>query len=190
MEAETTTQDKMHGSMFVLLEHFVESTGGAGAWTRLLEKIGIDHAPYQMQEMYSTDELFALVGQAAEDAGISPYDFMEQYGEFLVPDLLMGYRRYIRPEWRTYEMLLHTEEAMHGAVKKEDPRTSPPKLVVTRQSNQRLIIEYYSKRRMAGVAVGIIRGIAKYYREEDRVKVTRMTEPHAETVQILVDFKS
>ncbi|RNI31420.1 heme NO-binding domain-containing protein [Rufibacter latericius] len=184
----TNTQDTMHGSIFVLLKRYVENTYDYSTWVRLLEKVGIDHT-YQMHEMYLTDELFAILHQAAEDTGISAYDLMERYGEFLVPDLLLVYKKYIKPEWRTYEMLLNTEEAMHGAVKKEDDRTSPPKLLVTKQGPNRLIIDYHSKRRMCGVAVGIVRGIAKYYNEGDYVVVTRMTDPFAERVQILVDFK-
>ena len=41
---------------------------------------------------------------------------------------------------------------------------------------------------MAGVAVGIIRGIAKHYDESDRVQVTRLSDAEAERVQIRVDF--
>ncbi|WP_207433843.1 heme NO-binding domain-containing protein [Sabulibacter ruber] len=183
------SQDLMHGSIFVLLKRYVEKEYDYSAWMKLLEKVGIERTAYQMHEMYPTDELFALVHQASEDMGISAYDLMEQYGEFIVPDLLLMYKKYFKPEWRTYEMLLYTEEAMHGAVKKEDSRTSPPKLLVTKQGNSRLIIDYHSKRRMCGVAVGIVRGIAKYYNESDKVQVTRLTDPYAERVQILVDFQ-
>ncbi|WP_210461976.1 heme NO-binding domain-containing protein [Rufibacter roseolus] len=189
MTTETGLQDMMHGSIFVLLKRFVEGTYDYSTWVRLLEKVGVEHASYQMQGMYPTDELFAIVHQASEDTGIPAYELMEQYGEFLVPDLLLVYKKYIKPEWRTYEMLLNTEKSMHGAVKKEDSRTSPPKLLVTQQGENRLVIDYYSKRRMCGVAVGIIKGIAKYYGESDMVTVTRMSDPYAERVQILVDFK-
>lgn len=85
--------------------------------------------------------------------------------KFLVPDLLMIYKKYVRPEWRTYEMLLKTEIAMHGAVRKTDGRADPPMLLVTKKGPRRLIVDCHSKRRMAGVAVGIIRGIAKHYDE-------------------------
>lgn len=190
-EAENSNinQDLMHGSIFVLLKRFVISSYDYSTWVGLLEKIGIPQTSYKMQDMYPTDDLFAIVGQASEDFGTTPYEFMERYGEFIVPDLLLIYKKYLNPKWRTYEMILNTEEAMHGAVKKEDSRTSPPKLLVTREGENRLFINYYSKRRMAGVAVGIIRGVAKYYDEEDKVTVTRLSEPHAESVQILVDFE-
>jgi len=98
MNTNITPEDRMHGSIFVLLKRFVESTYDYSTWIKLLEATGIDHAAYQMQEMYPTRELFLLVNKASEISGISVYDLMEQFGEFLVPDLLLVYKKYINPE--------------------------------------------------------------------------------------------
>lgn len=178
----------MHGSMFVLLKRFVENRYDYSTWLKLLEAAGIDRTVYQMHEMYPTRELFSIVEQASQVTGIPAYELMEQYGKFIVPDLMLIYAKYLSPNWRTYEMLLNTEEAMHGAVRKEDNRTTPPKLLVTKKGAKQLIVDYHSKRKMAGVAVGIIRGIATYFHESDLVKVTRTTPVDEERVQIKVDF--
>lgn len=85
-------------------------------------------------------------------------------------------------------MLLYTEHAMHGAVKREDARTNPPLLLVTKKGSNQLIVDYHSKRRMSEMAVGIIKGIAKHYNENDMVQVQRLTPADAERVQIKVDF--
>ncbi len=188
MDHLNTSTDRMHASIFVLLKRFVESTHDHSTWLRLLEETGVEHTAYQMQEMYPTHEIFAIIGCLAERTEQSVYDVMEQYGEFLVPDLMLVYSKYVQPEWRTYEMLLNTEEAMHGAVRKDDSRANPPKLLVTKQGEKQLIIDYYSKRRMAGVAMGIIKGIAKYYDESDIVDVMQLTPADAERVQIKVEF--
>lgn len=50
--------------------------------------------------------------------------------------------------------------------------------------------DYYSRRRMGGVAVGIIKGIARHYEERDKVEVTLLTPVGEERVQIKVDFLS
>ena len=188
MPEEQFSEDRMHGSIFVLLKRFVEHAYDYTTWINLLEEAGIEHPNYQMHEMYPTRELFAIVNQASEATDIPLYELMELFGEFLVPDLLLVYKKYVNPAWRTYDMLLHTESAMHGAVKNQDSRTNPPILHVTKQGSKRLIVDYHSKRRMSGVAVGIIKGIAKYYHESDIVKVTRLTPAEEERVQIRVDF--
>ncbi len=189
MNEEQIIQDKMHGSIFVLLKRFVESEHGYSGWINLTEMAGLHGVSYQMHEMYSTSELFSIVHAASQATSTPVYELTEKFGEFLVPDLLLIYKKYIRPEWRTYDMLLNTEASMHGAVKSEDNRTTPPLLLVTKKGSNQLIVDYYSKRKMAGVAVGIIRGIAKYYHESDIVTVTRLTPADAERVQICVDFK-
>lgn len=190
MEKNIGSEDRMHGSMFVLLKRFIEGIYDYSTWIKLLEATGLNGSVYTMHEMYPTSDLFAIVSKASETTGISSYHLMEQFGEFLVPDLLLIYNKYIHPDWRTYDMLLNTEASMHGAVKKLDSRTSPPLLLVTKKGSKQLIVDYYSKRRMAGVAVGIIKGIAGYYNERDKVAVTRLTAADEERVQIKVEFLS
>lgn len=190
MYNNTVREDRMHGSIFVLLKRFVENAYDYSTWIKLLETAGLKGSSYQMNEMYPTKELFAIIHTAAQITGISSYELMERYGEFLVPDLLLIYKKHIQPEWRTYDMLLNTEAAMHGAVRKENGKTNPPMLLVTKKGSKQLIVDYHSKRRMASMAVGMIKGIAKYYSESDIVKVTRLTPVEEERVQISVDFLS
>ncbi len=181
-------EDRMHGSIFVLLKRFVESKYDYSTWIKLVEKAGIAHASYQMGEMYPTQEIFSILHQASHLTGTSSYDLMEQFGIFLVPDLLLIYKKYLHPDWRTYDLLLHTEQTMHGAVRKEDNRSNPPMLLVTKKGSRQLIVDYHSQRRMAGVAIGIIKGIAEYFQESEQVQVTCLSGKEEARVQIKVDF--
>ncbi|GAB3538073.1 hypothetical protein GCM10027443_32260 [Pontibacter brevis] len=190
MSNTISNEDRMHGLIFVLLKRFVENEYDYSTWVKLLDAAGIRHEPYQMHEMYPTSEIFTIVQTASETTGIPSHQLMEKYGVFLVPDLLLVYKKYVNLEWRTYDLLLNTERAMHGAVRTEDNRTSPPMLLVTKKGSRQLIVDYYSKRRMAAVAVGIIKGIARYYDESDKVAVTLLTPIEKERVQIRVDFLS
>lgn len=188
MEKEIVKNDHMHGSMFVLLRRFVENAYDFSTWIKLVEAAGIKHAYYQMHEVYPTQEMYDIVHKASEFTGIPVHELLEQFGEFLVSDLLLVYNRYIDPSWRTYDMLLNTEAAMHAAVKREDNKANPPMLLVTKKGSKQLIVDYHSQRRMAGVAVGIIKGIAGYFHEKDLVEVTLLTPIDMERVQIRVDF--
>lgn len=188
MDNSIIEEDRMHGSIFALLKRYIENKYDYSTWHKLLQAINLEGAAYQMHEMYPTRELFAILNKASEIKGIPFYTLMERFGEFLVPDLLLIYNKYVDPTWRTYEMLLNTENSMHSAVKRLDDRASPPMLLVTKKGSKQLIVDYYSKRRMSGVAVGIIKGIAKYYNESDIVSVTRLTAADEARVQIQVDF--
>lgn len=180
----------MHGSIFVFLKRFVESGHNYSTWIKLLENTGVArlNTPYQMHEVYPIGELFTLMEAAANLEGISYHTYQEQFGEFLVPDLLLVFKRFVNPSWKTYDMLQHIGSHMHGGIRKEDERTSPPPLHVSKVSTNLIIIDYHSKRKMAGFAVGIIKGIARYFNESHLVNVIPVTEPDAERVQIRVQF--
>lgn len=178
----------MHGSIFAFLKRFVESTFDYSTWVKIMDITGIRRTGYQMQEMYPTQELVKIVGAVSALSGKTPHQVQEQFGTFLVPDLLMVYKKYVKPEWNTYHMLLHAEEHMHGAVRNTDKRTSPPRLSVSRVSPKLLVIDYYSKRRMASVGIGIVKGIAAYFNEAEEVTVIPMTDPDAARVQLRVEF--
>ena len=49
-----------------------------------------------------------------------------------------------------------------------------------------LMIDYVSPRRMGGLAVGIVRGVAAYYDEADRIDVMPTTSEDGERVRIHV----
>ena len=187
---DSTVQDTMHGSIFVFLKRFVENSYDYSTWKNIMESTGINHeGGYQMQEVYPTEEIYKIAGAYSALSGKSPYEVQEQFGSFLAPDLLMIYKKYINPSWRTFEMLLNAEDHMHGAVRKNDSRTTPPRLSVNKVSNKLIIIDYYSKRRMAGIAIGIVKGIAAYFDEADTVSIRPTSELDAERVQLRVEFK-
>jgi hypothetical protein len=95
---------------------------------------------------------------------------LEDFGEFIVPDLVSIYRSMIRPEWRTLDLIDNVENTIHRAVRLRDKSAAPPTLVVSRTSPTEVVVVYSSPRRLCGVAKGIARGVAKHYGE--RISVT------------------
>lgn len=184
-----SVKDTMHGSIFVFLKRFVESKYDYSTWVKIMENTGIGRTGYQMHEVYPTEELVKVVGAMAALSGKTQYEVQEQFGAFLVPDLLMIFKKYVDPSWRTFEMLQYAEEHMHGAVRNSDSRTTPPRLFVNKVTPKLLIIDYHSKRRMAGIAVGIVKGIADYFNEADQVTIRPTTDIESERVQLRVEFK-
>jgi hypothetical protein len=176
----------MHGSIFNLLKRFVQVNYDYSTWLRLVELSGLSSADFAMTEVYPDAHIYALVGQAAEMTGIPAEQLQEKFGEFLVPDLMLVYKRYVQPDWDTLAMIENTEHAMHGAVRREAPGTTPPVLHVTRLSDSELEVQYRSERRMGALAVGIIRGLATYFDEADHICVEPTTREDGQHVTIRV----
>jgi hypothetical protein len=188
---QTLTNDSMHGSIFLFLKRFVENSMNYSAWVNILHSEGLSQRaaePYRMNQVYPISELLTIMLAAALQQGIAYGEFQRRFGEFLVPDLLLVFKRFIDPSWSTYEMLLHVGSHMHGGIRRENERTNPPPLHVTAVGRKLLVIDYHSKRRMSGFAIGIIKGLAAHFNEGDKVRVLPTTEPHAERVQIRVEF--
>ncbi len=183
------TQFTVHGSIFFLLKKFIDHNYPPGSWEQFLLKANIEEKDFELTQAYPIEEIGAILHAASLTSGRSVEYLKESFGEYLVPDLFALYALYLRPEWKTREVLLHTEKVMHGAVRKLNSTAHPPILEVTPVSDDLLMVDYFSKRRMGSLAVGIIRGIAKYYKEEKHVMVEPVTAPDAEQVQIKVHFK-
>lgn len=77
---------------------------------------------------------------------------------------------------------------MHGAVRKLNRTAYPPVLNVSKVNDQPLIVDYHSKRKIGSLAMGLIKGIAKYYDEQEDVNAECITARDAENVQIKVHF--
>ncbi|RAU81965.1 heme NO-binding domain-containing protein [Pontibacter arcticus] len=182
--------DNMHGSIFIFLKRFMENEYDYSTWIKILERKGINrlHETYQMNEVYPVAELFDIISEGAAITGVSNPEFQEKFGEFLVPDLLLVFKKFIDPNWKTYDMLQYISTHMHGGIKKENSLSNPPPLHVTKVGRNLIIIDYHSKRRMAGFAIGIVKGLARYFQEQDRINVLPTTDLNAERVQIKVEF--
>jgi hypothetical protein len=176
----------MHGTILTLLKRYVQTQYDHSTWVKLMELSGLEHVEFDHKTVYPDEHIYALVGHAAEMTGIPAGELHEKFGEYLVPDLMYMYQKLLRPEWKTLDMLEHTELTMHKQVRAEHTENSPPVLDVTRLSDNELYIDYVSPRRMGGLAVGIVRGLALYYDEADRIDVQPTTTEDGERVRIHV----
>jgi hypothetical protein len=156
----------MHGVIHLALRKYIESTRGTPAWLDILERAGVSTAlPYVRVGHYPDEELVAIVAAAAAATGVDAQVVLEEFGAFIAPDLMVMYPRLIRPEWRTLDLLCHTEEMIHQIVRQQNPGTYPAIINCARTSGTEVRLTYASPRRLCSLARGIIRGVAKHYGE-------------------------
>lgn len=180
--------ERVHGSIFFLLKKFIDRSLPEGSWAKLNESAGNGNIQFDITNSYDISRINNFLEAASKLTGLTETELKEKFGEELVPDLIKIYSSYVRPEWKTYDILMYTEKVMHGAVRRLNSTANPPVLNVTKIGDDTLIVNYFSKRRMGALAVGIIRGIAKFYNESDRIKVIPISDPNDESVQIRVEF--
>lgn len=176
----------VHGTIFTLLKRYVQTQYDHSTWVRLVEVAGLSSGDFHHKEVYPDEQMYALVGAAAEMTGLPATTLQEKFGEYLVPDLMYMYQKLVQPNWTTLDMLEHTENTMHRQVRQEHVQNAPPVLAVVRHSVDALEITYVSQRRMGALAVGIVRGLATYFDEADRIVIEPETSEDGERVHIRV----
>lgn len=162
----------MHGLIFAELKKYVESKFDAATWQSLLERAGQKHQLYLASSVYPDQNILDLVTTACQMTGLPANAILEDFGQFVAPGLIEQYKFLVNPEWRLLDFLANTEETIHKVVRFHKGVT-PPRLGTTRVSDDKLIITYSSQRRMCSLLKGIVKGAAKYYKEDATILETR-----------------
>lgn len=164
----------MHGLIVNQLRQFLVEAHGRETWAQINESahVALGDRP-SIDRVYDDADVIALVVAAATLTHTEPQKLLEAFGAFLAPTLLRVYAPLIDSRWRTLDIVEHTEEHIHTAVRLRDPTAGPPYLTAKRTAPDRVVVHYTSPRRLCGVAEGIVRGIATHFAETVAVRQRR-----------------
>ena len=156
----------MHGIIFNQFFKFVRETQGEDILTEIKKKAGYELKFYDATQSHPDDELVAMLDAASQILNVAKDFLLEEFGKFIVPDLIKVYSIYIKKEWRFIDLMSEVENTMHKVIRRTDPEADPPQLKIKRYNNNEILIEYSSPRKMVALGIGIIKKIAEYYSEE------------------------
>ena len=155
----------MHGLIFSELQKYTETKHGKDTWPALLKKAGLDGKVYLAIQEYPDAEAVALIEAASSMTGLQAAEVLQDFGEFIVPDLLKMYGHLLRREWGAIDVIENTEATVHSVVRIKNPGAKPPELKTVRRGVNEVALYYTSPRRMCAIAVGIGKGLAKHFDE-------------------------
>lgn len=176
----------MHGIIFAQLKKYVEVKHGADAWQRVRDAAGLKTRVYLTVQKYPDEEVKALVGAASKLTGQPPELILEDFGAFVVPELVRMYRALIPSEWKALDLIEQTESRIHKVVRMNDADASPPHLSVRRLSPTSLVVDYRSRRGLCAVAKGIARGVGAHYNEPLLIEERRCMHSGAPACEIVI----
>ena len=156
----------LNGIVFIEIAKFAQSRIGEHAWREVVRLAGVPSRIYYRVADYPDDEAAALLGALAAALNEPPDTVLESLGEFIAPDLLRMARYWIKPEWKTLDLVANTEETIHETLRAEGSRTDPPRLRCERTAPDELALTYDSPRKLCRLARGIVSGIAAHYAEQ------------------------
>lgn len=155
----------MNGIVFIEIGKFAQSRLGPQTWRDAVAAAGIPAHMYYRVADYPDDEALALLSALAARLQEPLQSVLESLGEFIVPDLLRMSRYWVKPEWKTLDLIENTEHTIHETLRQEGSQTNPPRLRSRRTGPGEVVVTYDSPRRMCSLAKGIIAGVARHYGE-------------------------
>jgi hypothetical protein len=155
----------LHGLIFAELRKFTEANLGPGSWKALTDSAGLGQKSYLSTQVYPDSDVFALVSAASQTTGLPAQDLLEAFGMFIAPDLIGMFRTLLDPQWRTLDVIEHTETTIHKVVRTGHPGAQPPELQTIRRGDNEVTILYRSNRKLCSIAKGICNGLAKHFAE-------------------------
>ena len=178
----------MHGIIFDEIRAFANEKMGEGGWEKLLDAAGLSGKSYEGIQAYPDEEAVALVGAAADALGASIPEALEVFGTHIVPPLASLAAPLLDPDWRTVDVIHHTEDTVHAVVRLDNPGAEPPQLRTERISAQEVHLTYSSGRKMCHLAVGIAKGLAAHFGET--ITITHDTCMHQGDDHCLIKVRS
>ena len=179
----------MHGIVFAELQKFVTSKLAHDGWKKVAEKAGLAHKVYLAAGQYPDSEIVSLVTAASAITGQEPFQIVEAFGEFLVPSLMKMYGHLLKPNWKSLDVIEHTEATVHTVVRSSDKDAKPPNLRARRAGPDTVILVYDSPRKMCALAMGIGKGLARHFRETLATEQTQCMLKGAATCEIVFQKK-
>ena len=118
----------MHGLIHSELQKFVRSKIGNDKWKEILSRVDLAERNYLISSSYPDIEVITIVAEVSKETGISGSNLLEEFGTFIVDALTKTYKAYIKPEWKTLDLIERAEIHMHKAVRLKNPEATPPAL--------------------------------------------------------------
>jgi predicted hydrocarbon binding protein len=159
----------MHGIVFTEFQHYIERGSHDGRWHDVLHGANLDRRVYVSIRHYPDKEFSDILGAASRALHRPVDEIVEEFGAFIAPDLLGMYAMLIKPEWRTLDVIEHTEAVIHSVVRVNQVGASPPQLKSRRVAPDEIEMIYDSPRKLCRLAKGIIRGIAAHF--DERIEI-------------------
>jgi predicted hydrocarbon binding protein len=162
----------MHGIIFSELKKYVDTKFGPSAWPTLLKESGLGAKLYMNIQSYPDADAVALVTTAARLTGTPAPAILEDFGEFIAPDLVGMYKTLVRPEWKALDLLENVENTIHTVVRARHQGAAPAQIQCVRTSPTSATVTYTSARKMCPVAKGIIKGLGTHFNQQLTVTET------------------
>tara|TARA_Y100000385_G_C12909829_1_gene557904 strand:- start:138 stop:674 length:537 start_codon:yes stop_codon:yes gene_type:complete len=175
----------MKGIVFTEFLELVENGFGLEVVQQIIDECELEtEGVYTSVGTYSHKDMFKMVAKLSEIKGIPVPALLTVFGEYFFVTLKDSYPVFM-DKANLFEFLNSIDQYIHPEVLKLYPDAELPKFEAKIKSDQEMILNYISSRRLSDLAIGLIKGAAKHFKEGVDVAKIR-EEDDGQTVMLKV----
>lgn len=177
----------MKGVVFTEFMEMVETKFDANMLEEVIDDAGVDGI-YTSIGTYPHSDMIQLVSALSGRSGIEVPELLRVFGVYIFESFTRLYPEFFDKVDNAFDFLDRVEDYIHVEVKKIYPQAELPRFETKRLDAKRLEMIYYSDRRMGALAVGLIQGCLKYFKDEGEVKIVDSSNDDT-IVNFLIEMK-
>ena len=163
----------MKGIVFTEFLELVENEFGLEVVQQIIDECELDtEGVYTSVGTYSHKDMFKMVGKLSEIKGIPVPAVLTVFGEYFFTTLKTKYPVFVEKP-NLFSFLNSIDQYIHPEVLKLYPDAELPRFDAEIKSENEMMLNYRSSRKMSDVATGLIKGAANHFKENvDVVKIS------------------
>ena len=147
-----------------MLEEFIVENYGEATFDEILDECTLKtKEPFVGPGTYPDEDLMEIVIKASEKLGITPDQALFAYGKYIFPKLVAAVPKFVEPYDHPKDFLKTINDVIHIEVKKMYSHAYTPEFKYFDTEEDKLIIQYSSKRKLYALMGGLIEGVANYF---------------------------
>lgn len=170
----------MKGIVFTEFLELVEEKFGLKTVQEIIDEVNSEtNGVYTSIGTYNHGEMVLMVSKLSEISGLSVPNLLEIYGEHFFAILAKNYPQFMQKN-DLFSFLQTIDNYIHPEVLKLYPDAELPKFTAAQIETNQLQLVYQSKRKMIDFAIGLIKGASNHFKENVKIKKTRVDLEGAE----------
>ncbi len=168
----------MKGVIVVALKEMVTEKFGKETWEKVLKEAGwTKNTIFMPSQDVSDESVLKVVGSLCKVLNISLVQAADAFGDYWVNVYSQKIYKAFYISAKTAKDFLLSMNEVHVAMTKAMDGATPPKFEYEWENEKTLIMKYVSKRGLIDFMIGLIKGVAKFYKED--LKVTKLGDDKA-----------
>ena len=183
----TINSQRMKGIVFTEFFEMVEEEFGYEMVDTLVETTVLPSGGiYTAVGTYDYNEIISLVANLSQRTQIPVPALLRAYGKYLFKSFTRIYNRFLQSPSDAFTFLGSIHDYIHVEVQKLYPDAELPHFDIERVDDNTLIMNYYSKRKMADFAHGLIEGTLLHFSENATITQQAIKEDGSHVQFVIV----